>query len=65
MDNQQLYQFDNEQLQVLYTARLGDGCLATSNSNSTYYVTNCKYIVIITNDGVQRLSRNGVRLKGV
>ena len=43
MDNQQLYQFDNEQLQVLYTARLGDGCLATSNSNSTYYVTNCKY----------------------
>lgn len=43
MDNQQLSLLTREQLQVFLTARLGDGCIATSNSNSTYYVTNCKF----------------------
>lgn len=33
----------NEQLQVFLTSRLGDGCIYTTNSNSTYYSTNCKY----------------------
>lgn len=43
MGNQQLYIFNNEQLQVFLTALLGDGCICTSNSNSTYYSTNCKF----------------------
>ena len=43
MDNQQLYHLSREQLQVFLTSQLGDGCIATSNSNSTYYITNCKY----------------------
>ena len=43
MDNQQLYHLTREQLQVFLTARLGDGCIATTNSNSTYYITNCKF----------------------
>lgn len=43
MDNQQLYNFNNEQLQVFLTSQLGDGCICTSNTNSTYYSTNCKY----------------------
>lgn len=43
MDNQQLNLLNREQLQVFLTARLGDGCIATSNSNSTYYITNCKH----------------------
>ena len=33
----------NEKLQVFLTSRLGDGCIHTTNSNSTYYSTNCKY----------------------
>lgn len=43
MDNQQLYNLTNNQLQVLLTAKLGDGHLSTPkniNSNS-YYCTNC------------------------
>lgn len=43
MDNQQLHIFNNEQLQVFLTALLGDGCICTSKSNSTYYFTNCKF----------------------
>lgn len=43
MDNQQLCSFTREQLQVFLTSQLGDGCIATSNSNSTYYITNCKH----------------------
>lgn len=43
MDNQQLCVLDDNQLQVFMTGRLGDGCIITSNSNSTYYSTNCKY----------------------
>ena len=43
MDNQQLSLLTREQLQVFLTARLGDGCITTSNSNSTYYITNCKF----------------------
>lgn len=39
--NQQLRTFTREQLQVFLTAHLGDGCIHTSNSNSTYYITNC------------------------
>ena len=42
-DNQQLRQLSNEQLQVFISGRLGDGCISTTNSNSTYYVTNCKF----------------------
>ena len=43
MDNQQLYNFTREQLQVFLTSQLGDGTICTTNTNSTYYVTNCKY----------------------
>lgn len=43
VDNQQLSLLTREQLQVFLTARLGDGCIVTSNSNSTYYITNCKF----------------------
>lgn len=43
MDNQQLHVFNERQLQIFLTARLGDGCLCTTNSNSTYYSTNCKF----------------------
>lgn len=42
-DNQQLQSLSNEQLQVFLSGRLGDGCITTTNSNSTYYCTNCKY----------------------
>ncbi len=41
MDNQQLYPFTREQLQVFLSARLGDGHIQTTNSNSTFYSTNC------------------------
>lgn len=43
MGNQQLYSLSREQLQVFLTAKVGDGCISASNSNSTYYSTNCKY----------------------
>lgn len=43
MENQQLYSLSREQLQVFLTAKIGDGGIYTSNSNSTYYCTNCKY----------------------
>ena len=43
MDNQQLCSLSREQLQVFLTSQLGDGCIFTSTSNSTYYITNCKY----------------------
>lgn len=42
-DNQQLLSLSNEQLQVFLSGRLGDGCITTTNTNSTYYSTNCKY----------------------
>lgn len=31
------------QKQVFLSGILGDGCIATSNSNSTYFTTNCKF----------------------
>lgn len=40
MDNQQLCVLDDNQLQVFMTGILGDGCITTTNSNSTYYSTN-------------------------
>lgn len=30
-------------LQVILSGILGDGCITTTNSNSTYFKTNCKY----------------------
>lgn len=47
------------QKQVIISGLLGDGYVHTTNSNSTYYVTNCKLI----RGGVQRLSKNGVGSK--
>lgn len=43
MDNKQLYNFTREQTQVFLTARLGDGCISTTNSGSIIYSSNCKY----------------------
>ena len=43
MDNQQLCLFTREQLQVFLTSQLGDGYIQTTNSNSTFYITNCKF----------------------
>lgn len=43
MENQQLCIFNEEQLQVFLTSQLGDGCISTTNSNSTIYSTNCIY----------------------
>lgn len=43
IDNQQLQQLSNEQLQVFLSGRFGDGHICTTNSNSTYYTTNCKF----------------------
>lgn len=43
MDNKQLYSFNRNQTQVFLTARLGDGCISTTNSDSTIYTSNCKY----------------------
>ena len=40
MDNQQLNLLNREQLQVFLSGRLGDGCITTSNTNSTYYMKN-------------------------
>lgn len=42
-DNQQLLKLSNEQKQVFLSGRFGDGCIATSNSGSTYFTTNCKF----------------------
>ena len=42
-DNQQLCTLNNEQLQLFLSGRFGDGCITTSNTNSTYYTTNCKF----------------------
>ena len=44
MDNKQLYDFTREQTQVFLTARLGDGCIYHTKSNSWIYTTNCKHI---------------------
>lgn len=38
---------NENQLQVILSGILGDGCIATSNSNSTYFMTNCKYLEYI------------------
>lgn len=43
MDNKQLYNFNEGQTQVFLTARLGDGCIYTTNSGSTVYTSNCKH----------------------
>ena len=46
MDNQQLYNLDENVRQLLLTAKLGDGHLTTPkniNSNSSY-ITNCKHL---------------------
>ena len=42
-DNQQLQALSREQLQVFLSGRFGDGTITTTNSNSTYYKTNCKF----------------------
>lgn len=42
-DNQQLQSLSREQLQVFLSGRLGDGSIITTNSNSTYFYTSCKY----------------------
>ena len=34
---------NNEQLQLFLSGRFGDGCITTTNANSTYYSTNCKF----------------------
>ena len=34
---------NENQLQVFLSGILGDGCITTTNSNSTYFITNCKY----------------------
>ena len=44
MGNKQLYNFTREQTQVFLTARLGDGCISTTNSGSYIYTSNCKYL---------------------
>lgn len=31
-------------LQVILSGILGDGCITTTNSNSTYFKTNCKMV---------------------
>ena len=43
MDNKQLYNFTREQTQVFLTARLGDGNIHHTKSNSWCYRSNCKY----------------------
>ena len=44
MDNKQLYNFTREQTQVFLTAKLGDGCISTTTSNSWIYTSNCKHL---------------------
>lgn len=34
---------NENQLQVILSGILGDGCITTTNSNSTLFITNCKY----------------------
>lgn len=34
---------NENQLQVVLSGILGDGCITTTNTNSTYFTTNCKY----------------------
>ena len=43
IDNKQLYNFTREQTQVFLTARLGDGCISSTNSGSIIYTSNCKH----------------------
>ena len=44
MDNQQLCNLNNDQLQVLLTSKLGDGCIYKGNSNKHFaYITNNKH----------------------
>lgn len=43
MGNQQLDSLTREQLQVFISGILGDGSITTTNSDSTYFKTNCKY----------------------
>lgn len=66
IDNKQLYNFTREQTQVFLTARVGDGCISTTNSGSTYYSSNCKYPeyleykkVLIGKGKIKKLAHNG------
>ena len=66
MDNKQLYDFTREQTQVFLTARLGDGCIHHTKSNSWIYTTNCKHIEylefkksLIGKGNISILPRNG------
>lgn len=66
MGNKQLYNFTREQTQVFLTARLGDGCISTTNSGSYIYTSNCKYLeylefkkTIIGKGKIKFLERNG------
>lgn len=34
---------NGNQVQVILSGILGDGCITTNHSNSTYFITNCKY----------------------
>lgn len=34
---------NKNQEQVIISGLLGDGCITTTNTNSTYCITNCKY----------------------
>lgn len=34
---------NKNQEQVIISGLLGDGCITTTNTNSTYFITNCKY----------------------
>lgn len=45
MDNQQLYDLNNNQLQVILTGIFGDGCISAprSNNNKAIYSTSCKH----------------------
>ena len=44
MDNKQLCNFTREQTQVFLTAKLGDGCIYHTKSNSWIYTTSCKHL---------------------
>ena len=66
MDNKQLYDFTREQTQVFLTARLGDGCIYHTKSNSWIYTTNCKHIEylefkksLIGKGNISTIPRNG------
>lgn len=61
-DNQQLQSLSREQLQVFLSGRLGDGSITTTNSNSTYFYTSCKFEEYI--DEKSKLLGNMFKHKG-